>query len=310
MKKAAVAVFFLFLLWGNPHSFGAPLRFVKASDHCYYLQLRDSGENVAAIVTDDGIVILDPPSEPDLSSVVEALQRLSSKAVRWVVFSNPRSVLSGGGKYFAEQGAILLGGAKLRALSRSLAAEHTGEATGDLSSYPWIIFDKGIDLYPSNIEVHIIALQHKAVTGGDVIVHIPAEKVVMIGRIYEPERYPDIDTAAQGNADGWVDGLKQVVDSIPVLKPAIPQAKAGPSTEPEKTLEEGIAVIPARGKISNLQDVKDLLGSSEKLRAEMARAVKARRSCENIINSSRMDIYRNYDNFNTYATQLCDALER
>jgi hypothetical protein len=105
-----------------------------------------------------------------------------------------------------------------------------------------------------------------------------------------------------------VDGLKQVVDSIPVLKPAIPQAKVDPKTEPEKTLEEGITVISAQGEISNLQNVKDFLSACIKLRADMAKAAKAgRRSCEDFINSSRADVYRSYGNFEAYATQLCET---
>jgi hypothetical protein len=307
MKKVAVVFLFLIALRDDARTFGSPLRFQKVSDHCFCLQFGDDGENVAAIVTDAGILFMDPPAEPDLTPMVEALRRLSLKPVRWVVFSNPRSAFSGGGRFFAEQGALLIGGAKLRTIYNSLATAETAKPTVDLFSFPWIVFEKEIHLYPSDIEIHVMALQHKAVTGEDVILYIPAEKVVLAGRVYEPGRYPDIDIAAQGNAGEWVDGLKQLVDSIPVLKPAIPQAKVESSTEPEKTLEEGIAVIPARGEISNLQNVKDLLEASQKLRSEIARAVKAGRSCENIINSSRMDAYRSFANFDAYATQLCES---
>ncbi len=213
-------------------SFGAPLRFQKVSDHCFYLQLKESGENVAAIVTDEGILIVDPPSEPELSATADALKRLSPKPVRWVVFSNPRAVLSSGARFFAEQGAMLLAGTQLRNLSASIRATDTKETSatggnaGELSSFPWLIFEHQLNLFPSNLEIRILALQHKGITGGDVVVHVPAEKVLFVGRLYEAAQYPDIDTAAQGNAAEWVDGLKQVVDSVPVLKPAIPQKPA------------------------------------------------------------------------------------
>jgi cyclase len=308
MKKIVIAVFFLFALWGGDQSSGAPLRFEKVSDHCYYLQLKGSGDNVAAVITDEGILVVDPPAEPDLTPTVAALKRVSPKPVRWVVFSNPRSARSAGGQFFAEQGAVLLGGAKLRALSNSPSATEARGEGGDLSSFPWLIFENQIHLFPSNVEIRIMALQHKAITGGDVIVHIPAEKILLAGRVYELARYPDIDTSLQGDADEWVDGLKQVVDSIPVLKPAIPQAKVDPKTEPEKTLEEMIAVISARGDISNLQNMKDLLSASQKLRAELAKTVKAGRSCENFINSARVEGYRLYENFSAYAMQLCESL--
>jgi hypothetical protein len=97
MKRFVIIVFLLFALWGGNQSWGAPLRFEKVSDHCYYLQLKESGDNVAVVVTDEGILVVDPPSEPDLTPTVEALKRVSLKPVRWVVFSNPRSARTGGG---------------------------------------------------------------------------------------------------------------------------------------------------------------------------------------------------------------------
>ena len=54
------------------------------------------------------------------AQVVEALKRLSLKPVRWVVLTSPRSEQSAGAFYFADQGAMLIGGAQLRAVSASL----------------------------------------------------------------------------------------------------------------------------------------------------------------------------------------------
>jgi len=313
MNRAMVALVLSVAVLRSSDSFGALLRFQKVSDHCYYLQLKESGENVAAIVTDEGILIVDPPSEPGLSATADALKRLSPKPVRWVVFSNPRAVLSSGARFFAQKGAMLLAGTRLRDLSASIRETDTeetavpGGSAGELSSFPWLIFEHQINLFPSALEIRIIALQHKAMTGGDVVVHVPAEKVLFVGGLYEAARYPDIDTAAQGDAGEWVDGLKQVFDSVPVLKPAIPP-KPDPKAEPEKTLEEGIAVVSAHGDASNFQNLKDLLIACQKLRSEISRAVKAGRSCDDFLSSTKADPYRGYGNLNAYATQLCEAV--
>jgi len=320
MKRAMIALVLSVAVSRSSDSFGALLRFQKVSDHCFYLQLKESGENVAAIVTDEGILIVDPPSEPGLSATADALKRLSPKPVRWVVFSNPRAVLSSGARFFAQKGAMLLAGTQLRDLSASIRETDTketavpGGSAGELSSFPWLIFQHQINLFPSALEIRIIALQHKAMTGGDVVVHVPAEKVLFVGGLYEAARYPDIDTAAQGDAGGWVDGLKQVFDSVPVLKPAIPpkpaiaQVKTDPKAEPEKTLEEGIAVVSARGDASNFQNLKDLLIACQKLRSDISRAIKAGRSCDEFLSSTKADPYRGYGNLNAYATQLCEAV--
>ena len=120
MKKATfAAIFAATILIGNP-CFGAPLRFEKVSDHCYYLQIKDGPENVFAVVTEEGILVVDPPPESDLPAVADALKRLSTKPVRWVAFSNPRSAGSAGARFFAEQRAMLLAGKQLRSCVSAL----------------------------------------------------------------------------------------------------------------------------------------------------------------------------------------------
>jgi hypothetical protein len=314
MKKAAFAAVLAFtILISNP-CLGSPLRFEKVSEHCYYLQTKGGAENVFAVVTDEGILLVDPPSEPDLTPTTDALKRLSSKPVRWVTFSSPRSAGSAGVRFFAEQGAMLLAGKQLRALSTSIViADAKPEAapgsSAGAASFPWLVFDRQIHLFPANLEIRITALQHIARTGGDVVVFVPAEKVLFVGGLYEPARYPDIDGVAQGDAAEWINGLKQVADSIPILKSAIPQVKPDPKTAADKSLEEGIAVISSRGDVSNLQNLKDLLSACQKLRTDMSKAVKAGRSCDNFLSSSRADIYRSYGNFDSYAAQLCESIE-
>ena len=73
MRRALVAVVLVFAVWCSGRSFGAAQRFIRVSDHCYYLQLKDSGENVAVVVTDDGVLMVNPPQEPELSIAMEAL---------------------------------------------------------------------------------------------------------------------------------------------------------------------------------------------------------------------------------------------
>jgi len=140
------------------------------------------------------------------------------------------------------------------------------------------------------------------------VVFIPAEKVLFIGRLYEAARYPDIDTAADGSPIDWMDGMKQVVDSIPVLKSAIPAAKPAAKSDQEKTLEEGFTVVSGRGEVSNLQNMKDLLESCKKLRNDAARASRAGRTCSSFLASSGADPYWSYGNLESYATQLFEAL--
>ena len=309
MKKSIYAVVLVFAVWCSVGSFGAAPRFIKVSDHCYYLQLKESGENVAAVVTDDGILLVNPPQEPEFSMAMDALATMTSKSVRWIVFTEPGFLSAAYARVFADKNVLILAGAKLQALSLPENAHQSGNGAA-APSPPRLIFEGEMHLFPSNVEVRIIALRHKARTGGDVVVFVPAEKVLFVGGLYEVARYPDVDRAAGGSPVDWMDGMKQVIDSVPVLKSAIPAAKPASKPEPEKTLEEGITVISARGDVSNLQNMKDLLESCKKLRTDVARAVKAGRTLSGFLASPASDPYRSYGNFEPYGAQLFEALSK
>jgi hypothetical protein len=315
MKKAIWGAMVL-LVAAASICLGAPLRFEKLSEHCYFLQLQEQG-NVAAIVTDEGVLIVNPPPESALPGVLEALKRLSLKPVRWVAFTDFRYSRNAGAKYFAERGAVLLAGAQFRTASKRLA--EPGEAK---ASFSWLYFNRQMRLFPAGLEVRIIAVQSKARSGGDIVVFMPAEKFLFAGALFEFARYPEIDREAGGDALGWIDGMKQVVASVPLLKSAIPsktavsqaksQSKQAPKPAPsptlEKTLEEGFIVVSARGGASNLQNVKDVLESAQKLRDELSRRVKSGRTCDDFLVSVGADPFRNLGNLDDYLAQLCSSL--
>jgi glyoxylase-like metal-dependent hydrolase (beta-lactamase superfamily II) len=317
MKRAFVSAALVFMVAGGCASFGATPRFEKVSEHCYYLQLGGGAQNVGAVVTGEGTLIIDPPPEPDLTTALEALKRVSSQAVRWAVFTDPHFAKTVAASYFAETGTVFLGTDRLQSLSNAGGPEESEAAltkredrTGNSVEKPspsWFVFGRQMRLFPSGVEVRIFSLQHKAHTGADVVVLVPEEKVLFVGGLYEAACYPEIDLALDGNPLEWIDGVKQVLESTPVLKPAIPQSKPRPKAEKE-TPEEGIVVVSAHGDSSNLQNMKDLLEACQKLRNELSRGIKAGRSCDAFLASPESDPYRSYGNLETYARQLFEAL--
>ena len=303
MKRSISITVIVVALWCSGRSFGADPRFVKVSEHCYYLQTAESGENVAAVVTGDGVLLINPPQEPDLSIAIDALKNITSQAVRWVIFTEPRLCRNSGARFFAEQNPIFLASARLRALSMPQAGNKVNEPAAPPAS-SWLVFERQMRLFPSNLEIRIIALQSKARSGGDVVVFVPAEKVLIVGGLYEAARYPDIDTASEGSAVGWFDGMKQVIDAVPMLKSAIPQARTDPKLDEDKKPEEEVAVLSSRGEASNLQNMKDMLESAKKLRSEISRLIRRGRTCDDFLASPGADPYRSYSNLAPFAAQL------
>lgn len=296
-------------------------RFEKVSDHACFLDSKGEAPNVTAIVSREGTLLINPPSEPALQAAMDALKKLNPGPVRWVVNTDYLLERSGGSGLLAAKGAALLSSYEFRQLASRFAPAETGPAkaaaqkSGDAEgshkdSSPHIIFSRQLRLYPDNLEVRIIAVQHKARTGGDIVVFVPSEKVLITGEFFESGNLPRIDPDTGGSASGWIDGLKQVIDAVPLLKSAMPAPKPDPNKPPpeEKSLEEQVTVIPGHGSRSNLQEMKDLLEAAVKLRSELTKAAGAGRSRESILNSGALGPARSLGNFESFANQLFDEV--
>jgi len=143
------------------------------------------------------------------------------------------------------------------------------------------------------------------------VVYLPSEKVLHVGDLFTPGKYPEIDSdPGGGDALGAIAGLKEIVDDVPLLKEAIPQPKDEPEKEDkeEKTLAELVTVIPGHGPPSDLQEVKDMLEQAQKLRAAISRMIAAGASREKLLSASSLSPFENYGNFDSYAEQLFDSL--
>lgn len=357
MKKVLFATVLLIIAGSVPYTNAKP-SFQQASDHCYFLNMEVNGENIALVSTGQGTLLFDPPPEPDLSVLLENLRNLSGP-VRWMVNTGYYPFRTAGVDYFARQGAILLSGFRQQELDAP-EPEYADEPSKPLdspdaapefseykdpgivtitfpsqdedvmenpdipdektSAFPEFIFKKLMYLFPDDVEIEIHALPHEARTGADIFAYVPDEKVLFVGRLFEPGYYPDIDTSTGGSALKWIDALEQVIGSVPLLISAIPPEEpeekegveeggaAGVEEEEEKTPEEMITVIPARGEVTNLQAMKDMLNTSKKLRSGISRTVKAGRSCERYLDSAGAGSYRVYGNYYPYAEQLCREL--
>ena len=200
---------------------------------------------------------------------------------------------------------------------------------------PRFVFKRQMYLYPENLEIQIRVLQHEARTEADIFAYVPGEKVLFTGRLFEPSYYPDIDVLGGGSALKWIDALEQVIDSVPLLISAIPPEEPEEEEEGEEEivgeeaveelaegkiegdefleeeeeeeikLEEMITVISARGEVSNLLVMKELLDTARKLRNGISRAAKSGRSCEEYLDSPDSYPFQTYGNYFPYATQLC-----
>jgi glyoxylase-like metal-dependent hydrolase (beta-lactamase superfamily II) len=292
-----------------------PAGFQKVSPHFFYLQSRSGGANIGAVITTEGVLLIDPPPEAEVPAMMNALKALTTRPVRWVVTTDYQQAGSTGLGVLLKQGAAIVGSKELDRLAGAAANfnPNQADAPAQVRQNPRFLFGQQLRLWPANIEIRILAVRSKARTAGDVVVFLPSEKVLATGDFFSASGFPTIDTGAgEGSARGWIDGLKQVIDAVPLLKSAMPQPKTETPVppEPEKTLEEQVAIVPGHGEPANLQQMKELLAAAQKLRTEANRAVKAGRTQDDFIKSLPADVFGAYGNLEAFAARLFDDLSR
>jgi len=313
MKQAllAAAAAAILLAPGPPAGAVSTPAFSKISGHFYCLESAAGSPNTGAVITPEGILLIDPPPEEEIPGLLNALKAITPRPVRWLAATDYRGARTGGATPFLKQGAALICSREMDRLAAAVPAPDAGLTPAYAD--PRFVFNGQMRLFPAGLEIRIIAIRPKARTAGDVIVFVPKDRVLMVGELFDPANYPSIDDSpGDGSASGWVDGLKQAIDSVPLLKSAMPQPKPDPTfpPEPELKLEESITVIPAHGAPTNLQAMKDLLGVVLKLRSEANRAVAAGRSRESFIGSLAAETYGAYGNLDVFAGRLFDELAR
>jgi glyoxylase-like metal-dependent hydrolase (beta-lactamase superfamily II) len=317
MRKAALEAFAfaILILAASTPLRPAPAGFQKVSQHFFYLEPKTGAANTGAIVTTEGVLLIDPPPEAEIPALQNALKALTTRAVRWVVHTDYQQATAGGWATFLKQGAAIIGSKELDRLASATPPPEPNQPAPAAATRPnpRFLFGQQLHLWPAGIEIRILAVKSKARTAGDVVVFLPSEKVLATGDLFSPFGFPAIDTGTgEGSARGWIDGLKQVIEFVPLLKSAMPHPKQEPPVpaEPEKTLEEAVIVIPGHGAASNMQQMKSLLSAAQRLRTEANRAVAAGRMREDFVKSLPLDVFGEFSNLETFAGQLFDDLSR
>lgn len=297
----------------------ADLRFERVSEHCFVLRLEGSPRTVSAVGGAGGFLLVNPPAEEELGPVLAALKEVSPAPVLWIAYTDPVYARSGAGARAFGPGAVALVSESQfkrvrppRAKAPADGEPKKNEAAARDVFQTSFAFERQVTLYPDGVEVRVKALPRPGRTAGDIVVLMPSEKVLMTGDLFQPGAYPDIPGAGEGgSAAGWIDGCREVIDAIPLLKPAMPQPKPDPAKPPreEKPLAELVAVIPGGRANSNLQVMKNLVDAAQRLRSEIGRAASSGRSLETVLGSGSMAPYREWAGFESFATVLFEELK-
>lgn len=256
----------LILILGTSAATAVEVRFERVTDNVYVYVGETSprshdneglNANIGLIVTAAGSVLVDSgASFQSAQKIDEAVKRVTTQPVRWVINTGGQDHRWLGNGYFAGQGAELIAHSNAKTDMQARGGDHLAtlkavlkeRADGTVPTLP----TRFIEGYDATIELGgtTLALHHRGGghTPGDMMVWLPGSKVLFSGDVVYVERM--LSVIPVSNSKAWVNAFNVIEDLAP------------------------LHVVPGHGKVSTLAVARaDTANYLLALRAHMKKAV-------------------------------------
>jgi cyclase len=200
---ALVVVISTWIAWTQNQPPPATLASQKLADDLYVIALSKGvgGGNIAAYLTDEGVILVDDMFDRDYAAVMEQVKSLTGKPVKYVLNTHQHDDHAGGN-------------AKMLAASAEVIAHRNVRANMvrlNQPGLPRVTFsnEMAVDLGGKEVIARHYGRGH---TGGDAVIWFPARKVIHTGDLFltNPPQ-PFIDYANGGSALEWTRTLDEVL---------------------------------------------------------------------------------------------------
>lgn len=207
------------------------IKVAKVSGNVYMLQ--GQGGNIAALVGEEGIAIVDDQFAPLAEKIATALKMLgvTNKPVRYVINTHYHGDHTGGNAHFSKTATII---AHENVRKRLKDGTRVGKPASN-DALPIITFKEGVTVHLNGEDVRAIHFP-PGHTDGDSVVYFVKANVVHTGDNFVAG-FPFIDVEGGGSLQGLVANIEKLIKELPT------DAK----------------IIPGHGPISSLSDVETFL---------------------------------------------------
>ncbi len=232
------------------------------------------GGNIGLSYGSDGNLLIDDQYAPLTERILAAVRTVDPDPIRFVVNTHWHGDHTGGNENVGRTGAVIVAHDNVRRrMSVGQMLRGTQVAPAAPAALPIVTFSDDVTFHLNGDEVRVHHVEH-AHTDGDALVHWSRANVLHMGDTYFNGMLPFIDLESGGS----IHGLLAAVD------------------EALRIADERTVIIPGHGPIAsraNLQSYRDMLDS---LRAQVAAAMRAGRSLDEIKAMRLADRYgRNTD---------------
>jgi cyclase len=197
---ALLACLFAAAAQGQPPA--SELQLIRVEDDLYVLHNEAVPGNTTALITDEGVLLIDDKFERDYDALMELLRSVTDQPVRLVINTHHHGDHSGSNALFKAAGAEIV--ASERARMKMVEFNQAGLPV-------FTIEDEGrVHLGGKVAEMYRFGRAH---TDGDIVIYFPEYRLLVAGDMFTfGDATPQlIDYAGGGSAKDWTDTLDDVL---------------------------------------------------------------------------------------------------
>jgi len=259
--RLSAAVLLCGALWVAYSQFGnapAKLSTVKLKDDLYVIHNEVVPGNTTALITNEGVLLVDDKFEIDHNGIMEQLKKITDKPIKYVVNTHHHADHSGGNAKMQDMNAVIV------------ASEQAREnmVDGKQPGLPNIVIERHAHIYigGKNVELFYFGRAH---TNGDIVVYFPADR-----------------TLAAGDMFTFGDATPQLID----------YSGGGSGKEWPKTLEAALrldfdTVVPGHGNVATKQDMAKFRQTTIAVRNRMHELVSQKKSRDEIAKTMQSEFH-------------------
>jgi cyclase len=231
---------------------------VKLADDLYVIHNELVPGNTTAMVTNEGVVLVDDKFPQDADNIVAQVKKLTSQPIKYVISTHHHGDHTGGNPRLQQLGA--------QVVSSEEARENMVD--GKLPGLPNVTFQRHAHIYlgGKNVELYHFGRAH---TNGDSVVLFPAQR-----------------TLAAGDMFTFGDGLPELID----------YSGGGSAKEWTPTLDSALQldfdrVVPGHGNVTTKQEMRKFRESTVTLRNRVHEMVVQKKTKADVEKMLRADFH-------------------
>jgi glyoxylase-like metal-dependent hydrolase (beta-lactamase superfamily II) len=234
----------------------AKLELIEVQDDLYVIHNAYVPGNTTALVTNEGVILVDDKFEIDVDNIVALLKTVTNQPIKYVINTHYHGDHSGGNAKLQSGGTLAVASAQAR--SRMVAANQPGQP--DITIEP----RGSIHLGGKSAEIYWFGRAH---TDGDIVVLFPQNRALAAGDMFTVgEGTPQlIDYEGGGSAKEWTATVAKVLEL------------------------DFDTVVPGHGGVVKKADLQAFRASTQRLTELVTQAVRAGRSKADIEALMRME---------------------